>query len=99
MNFGPVTIVADLEAHGELRASKTNYNENLCKSAFLCVLDAVGAVDFLLACLLMTLCSGCAVEVGSKVWQLPLQLNQLREQSLQKIAQQTSHTFSILLHF
>ena len=99
MNFWPTTIVADLEAHSELRASETNCNEHSCKAAFLCVLDAVGATDFLLAHFLMTVCGGCALEVGSKVWQLPVQLNQLRQQPLHKIAQQPSHTSSNLWHF
>ena len=85
MNFGPVTIVVDPEAGGKLRASKTSCNEHLCKVAFLGVLDAVGAAVFLLAHFLMTVCSGCASEVGSKVWQLLLQLSQLQQQPLHKI--------------
>ena len=84
MNFGPATIVMDLEACSEFRASEANYNENLCKAAFLGVLDAGGVADFLLARFLMTVCYGCASEVGSKVWQLLLQLSQLRQQLLHK---------------
>ena len=60
-------------ARDELWASETNCNENLCKAAFLWVLDVGGAADFLLARFLMTVCNGCASEVGSKVYQLPLQ--------------------------
>ena len=79
MNFVPVTIVADPEARGKLRASETNRNENSCKSDFLGVLDAGGLADFLLARFLMTVCNGRASEEGSKVWELPLQLSQLQQ--------------------
>ena len=67
MNLGPVTIVADPEARGELWASETNLNENSCEAVFLGVVAAVGATNFLLACFLMTVCNWCALEVGSKV--------------------------------
>ena len=90
MNFGPATIVADSEARGELWASETSFNENSCKSAYLWVLDVDGPANFLLACFLMTVCDGCASEVGREVWQLPLQLSQLRQQPLHK-----SHPTSI----
>ena len=99
MNFGLATTVADMEAFGELQASETSCNENSCKAASLWVLDMGGAADFLLACFLMFVCGGCASEVGSKVWQLPLQLSQLQQQPLHKSHQQPSHTSSILLCF
>ena len=77
-------MVADFKARDELRASETYRNEHSSEAAVLGVLDAVGAADFLLACFLMIVCDRCASEVCSKVWQLPLQLSQLRQQPLHK---------------
>ena len=89
--------MAEPEARGELWASKTSCNKILCKAASLWVIDMSEAADFVLAHFLMTVCDGCASEVGSKVWQLLLQLSQLQQQPLHKIARQPLHTCSILL--
>ena len=70
-NSTPIaTLVAVLKACSELRASRASCDKSFCKAISLWVLDIkkIGReAGFALAYFLMTVCSGCALEVGGKV--------------------------------